>query len=256
MRERGLVAGAAACGLALTGCGGGASQEPARDAMRLAPPPPPPEAACATGELATERKPDRALVPAPGRYRYRAAGSRTLSGAETRRTPIAREIEVVATPATRAGRLLCFRVQRRYSASLGETATLVVRGPWLYLTELVVHAGAQRSAIRPRPPVLAVAAGELEWRGTFGGPTRGRYSARVLGRRTLIVDGERRRAVGVEFSMAASGRVNGAERSVRWFGVDGGPVLAERTSQRRRLGLDRVSLDTDARLLSLEPRSR
>jgi hypothetical protein len=251
MRSAGRLATLAACALALGSCGGGGDGKGAageRSALELQPPEAPPPGRCSERRLATRRAPDASLRPAPGRYRYRVNGTRTIAEKKRRTARLGSPMTLTATPATRVGRLVCFRLQRRYTPTLGETATFVVRGSTLYMTELELQAGGQRTTIRPEPPVVALAPSELEWSGAFQGETRGRYSAQVVGRRTFRTGGSTERAVGVEFRLSAAGAVKGQERSVRWFAVERGLVLAERVEQSRRLGLDETKLKYSARL--------
>ena len=240
------------CAALALACGGddGGTSEP--NALEVAPPEPPDAAACGSGQLTTTRRADSSLRPTPGTYRYRSRGTRA-TGKGAAREPLTSAITLTATGATRVDGLLCFRLQRRYTRTLGETATFAVRGPTLYLTELALQAGGQRTSIRPRPPMVALDQNEVEWNGSFGGETRGRYSARVIGRRTFTVGGTRHRAIGVEFSLTATGKVTGSERSVRWFALDRSLVLAERVRQTRRFGVDRSALAYGAQLLSPDP---
>ena len=251
MRSRSGLLAAAAVTLVAGGCGGGEGGGES-GALRVSPPSQPAPSACATRALATGRSPDRHLAPAPGVYRYRAKGERAAAGGSDAQ-PLGSTIAMTATKATRVGRLLCFRVQHRYATALAQTATFVVRGPWLYLTELEVQAGAQRSLVRPDPPVLALAPSEVEWNGSFSGPTRGSYSARIVGRRRFKLGRATVRAVGVELDLQARGRVSGSERSVRWFAVDRSIAVAEEVGQDRRMGLERSRLDYTAELVSATP---
>lgn len=250
MRNQELVLLSALAAVAAS-CGGGESSDDdpatrgAPSSLVRAPSIPSPRD-CAAAQLRTSAPADPTLIARPGRYTYRTAGSVRSGDRNPRRLP--RRTEYIITDDRRIGAVRCFRVQRRYMPRLADTATFAVRGGDVFLTETRVVAGGQLITIRPEPPVKSLDADDLEWSGSFRGPTRGRYAATVLGRRTFRIGGKRIRSVGVELRYTLDGEIRGSERSRRWFALDDRGVVSERVEQKRRFGLDPVVLDYRARM--------
>lgn len=242
----------AAAALGAPACGGAEERSAAPEGIRLAAPTRPATADCAARQLATAATPE-GLAPAPGSYRYRTEGTRTLSGERSRVRRLPSRTTIAVTGERRIGNLRCFRVQRRYARALGDTATFVIRGSDIYLTGLLLQVGGDLSEIAPDRPVLFLSGDELEWSGRFEGTTRGRYAASVIGRRTMKVGTRRVRAVGVEIRLSFAGEVRGTARLEQWISPDRNLVIAEKVEQRRSYGLDRLRLDYSSRLASLRP---
>ena len=229
---------------AVAGCGGGDEGAPAEDEAKLERPTKPTAEDCAADTLATNAKPDD-LVPRAGVYRYSTSGTRRIvsdDGGSSSRLP--RRTQTIVTPMLETGSLRCFRVQRRFGEQLGDTVTLVVRGGDLYITQLSSVAGGQLVDLRPNPPIRSVPGEEVEWRGTFRGPTSGSYAGSVIDRRSI--NGEP--AVGVKLEVVSRGEVEGSERSTRWVSLDRNLVLSETVVQQRKFGLDKLELRETSRL--------
>lgn len=244
-REAAVAIATLAAAAALGGCGdddeGGA---PAATDAELKPPTKPAAADCATETLATRAKPDD-IVPRPGRYRYETTGTRRVLGSEGSTSRLPRETETIVTPVLEAGSLRCFRVQRRYNRQLGDTGTFVVRGGDLWLTHAASVAGGQLLDLRPNPPIRSVPGDAPAWRGTFRGPTSGRYAGEVLGRREIR--GEP--AIGLRLEIVSRGELEGTERSTRWISLERNLVLSETVLQQRKFGLDVAELRFESRLV-------
>ena len=239
-------------GLALIvgGCGGGdrgASTPRDRAPARLLTPQ---RADCAADRLATRRRPDDG-VPRAGSYRYRVSGTRRIAGEPPK--PLRSDMIVEVTPALRIGTLRCYRVRRTLLKGVSETATLVVRGHRLYLTEGESIFGGQRTHSRPDPPVLVLDPDVTTLSGSFVGPTSGRYKAEYIGRRYFHIAGRRVRAGGGRLTLASTGEQVGTQRSTQWLDPRSKLVVLEVVKQHRTFGVDELFLDYRAQPRRLTP---
>lgn len=248
----------AACiaALALAGCGGDDDGDDGQDgggAASLLPPPRTPSAAdCRAKGLETSERPDR-LAPAAGTYTYDVDG-RSESIGETRRTSrLPERATLVVTRPARIGRLLCFKVQRRFSPELADETTFVVRGGDVLVTALAFQSGGQVTQVQPRPAILSFDGGATEWSGSFAGATRGSYRASVGERREMRVGGDRVIAAPIESQVSFGGEVRGTDRSTRWGSERDNTLIEERVVQERTFGLDRLRLTYTARLRDSRP---
>jgi hypothetical protein len=242
-----------AAAIVVGGCG--SDEEAPERPIRLVQPPTPPGADdCASPSLATRQRPDE-LAPEAGTYRYETDGilSTLRDGRVTDRRQLPGTTPVIVTEARRVDALRCFRVQRRLTDSLADTATVVIVGSDVYIARLELQAGGDLIEVVPRPPIRSLAADELEWAGSFAGPTRGVYEASILGRRTMRVGGARVRAVGIEIRLSYAGDVRGRERSRAWFSLRENLALTEQVERERDFGLERQRLDYRSKLVSLTP---
>lgn len=254
-RARTAAVMAIAIAIVVAGCGDSDDTSTDARAPAVEPPSIPDARACDAQELATAVRPDR-LVPASGTYRYQTKGTRTVSSSDgepdVKQLPA--QTEVVITPAKSFGGLRCFRVQRKLTKTIADTATLVVRGSDLYLTEVLFETNGQRDIVRPRPPVHSLDPDETEWAGAFRGATSGSYRATSLGRRQMRVADRRARALGVQLQLSLAGDVEATEVSTRWLLPSRNLNLSERVLQKRDFGLDRITLRYSSTLESLNPR--
>lgn len=239
-----LLVVAAFAAAVVPGCGGDDEGAPAEREATLERPKPPTAEDCAVKTLATSTKPDD-LVPRAGTYRYATTGTRRVLGGDGTSSRLPKTSQTIITPALKAGSLRCFRVQRRFGEQLGDTVTLVVRGGDLYITQLDSVAGGQLIELRPNPPIRSVPGEEVEWRGSFRGPTSGSYAGAVIDRRRI--NGEQ--AVGLKLQVVSSGEVEGSEKSTRWVSLDRNLVLSETVVQQREFGLDRLELRSTSKLV-------
>lgn len=236
-----IVAGG--CGSDDEGAPGGARADAALPAAAT-----PAPSACAAEALRTSARPDD-LVPPAGDLAYATVGTRrSLGQGGGGSTPLPRRTAATISAARKVGRLRCFVVQRRYTPQLADNLTTVVRGGDVYLTRLQITAGGQVVEITPDPPIKTLDGDDLEWEGSFDGPTRGRYAGAVVGRRAVRVGDRAARAVGVELRIAFTGELRGSSRSTTWFSLDHNVVVDEKVTQKRALGIDRLRLDYRAKL--------
>lgn len=245
-----LFAAFLALGVTLAGCGGAHRKargvpNPAASALLT-----PQRADCAADRLATSHQPqDR--VPKPGTYRYRLTGTQRLVGAGPR--TLRGDMTVTVTAALHLNRLRCYRVRRALANDIADTATLVVRGNRVYITQLQSTLGGQQTLLMPDPPVLALDPDRLRWEGTFSGVSSGRYRAEPVGRRRFDIGGRPVRALGVRFTLVSTGEVSGTQRSLQWFDPRSNLVVREEVEQRRSFGVDELLLDYRARARALTP---
>lgn len=231
----------------------GAHEEKAADAphIRLSPLRQPDRADCAVPRLTTRhRAADR--VPRPGAYRYRLAGTQGLSGEPS--STLRGEMTVTVTSAREIGRLRCYRVRHALAADISETATFVVRGDRLYITQLQSLVGGHDTRYEPDPPVLAFDPDRTSWAGAFSGATSGSYRGRLVGRRFFQIAGDRVRAVGVRLTLATSGESTGIRSSLQWGDSRSNLVVHETVRDHRNFGVDQLRLSYRARARALAPR--
>jgi hypothetical protein len=235
--------------IAAGGCGGSeGSSDPV--ASQAIPRPTAPSAEdCAARELATDER-ARPLAPKPATYDYRLRGKEAVLGGQREIYDLPRSMPMIVTPSTRVGNLRCFRVQRRIRSSVVETSTFASRGDAVYLTKLQLQTETSSETLVPRPAVLAISPDDVEWSGSFAGPTRGRYRGELLGRRTIRVDGRPVRAIGIALDSSFAGEVTGTQRSEQWFSLDRHLVLRGRHDERRRFGQENLRTTYSTRLVS------
>jgi hypothetical protein len=240
----------------LAACGGGDDEPaPGAEGASAAAPEPPDAERCAAEALRTSVRPG-ALVPGAGTYEVAVRGTSTLieAGGQSRPEALPRRGKVVVTPARSFGNVRCFTTQT-IRGPLRTDATFAVRGEDIYLTASEFDNGASRTSVAPSPPILAVRGGELEWSGTFSGPTRGTYRASAIGRRTMTVGGERVRVVGISSQTSFDGEQRGTDDSTRWVSLRDNLVVLEEAASEISSGGDRLRLRARTQLLSLRPSS-
>lgn len=246
---------AALAAVTLAACGGG-DDEPAGGggAGADAAPEAPTAERCAAERLRTSVAPG-ALTPGAGSYDVAVRGTSTLtqSGGRSSTERLPRRGKLVVTAARRFGNVRCFTVQTT-RGELKLDATFAVRGGDVYLTASDSDNGAYRTSLIPEPPILVLHGDELEWEGSFGGPLRGSYRAYVVGRRTMTVDGQRVRVVGIRTELSFGGEQRGSDNSTRWISLRDNLVVLEESSSEVGTGTDRLRLRARTRLLSLRPR--
>lgn len=240
-------------GLAAVGCGGSSSGAESRDPIGL--PSRPSAADCGfrdgVGGGASAKK--TKSPPTPGVYRYGVAGVQVVPGAGVRARDLPARGELFVTPARRRHGLVCFSVQRRFSADVANTSTYVIRGRDVYLVGLLIEALGESQVVRPDPPVLTVSDKGSSWSGRFGGSTYGSYSFTALGERTFRVGSKPLRAVGVSSAVSYRGGVFGAQQSTLWISPRREVVVSESFRSRQRLGVSSLRLRSRSHLLSLQP---
>ncbi len=160
---------------------------------------------------------------------------------------------VEVTPVRRIGKLRCFRVRRTLLKDVSETATLVVRGHRVYLTQGKSILGGQQTGYDPDPPVVVLDPDRTSLEGSFEGRTSGRYKAVYLGRRRFTIAGRRVRAAGGRLTLASTGEQVGTQRSTQWVDPHSKVVVLEVVKQRRSFGVDELFLDYRARPRKLTP---
>lgn len=235
----------------LFGCGETKPQGAARE-LTVPKPKRPTVAQCRTSALGGAASSER---PTPaGRYLYRTNGKRVVQGARKRVFKLPTATTLIITPARKVAGRWCYVSQRRYTDSLGDTATLLISGADLYLRQLRFQSGGYIKTLSPSRPLLTLSGSELDWSGVFRGTTSGRYAAEIVGRKQVKVGPVRVSAVGVKTRISYAGDIKGWERSTRWISLKRNIVLAERVMQSRRFGLDRLRLEYRSRLQSMEPR--
>lgn len=239
--------------LAIAGCsgssknGGGAQQ----GAVVLRPPGTPGQRDCSVGSLRTNVRAQN-LAPTPGAYSYNVKGTRSLTGPTRSVKRLPAVVKVIVTPSRRFGKLVCFRVQRRYTAALGDTATFVVRGSDVYLSLLTLQSGGEITEIHPAPPVRSLSGNDLNWSGSFAGDTRGQFAGDVIGRRSLrLPDGSRAKAIGIQLRVSFAGETRGTLDTVQWLSTARNFVLAEKVDLKRTFGLDHEHLRFEGHLRTL-----
>jgi hypothetical protein len=254
---------------ALSGCGGDGGGLRDRFGLpgRLSEPTTPRASECSVPRNATARKgPSSDLVPRPGVYIYNTRGRRTGVG-DAGVSRFDRHTKLIVTRARRLGELRCLRLQQRYSATLGDTATVVVRGGSVLTGKLVYQAPDERTVVRMDTPLEALSMGDLEAAGSFTaridtvrpslsykGPGVGRYASQIIGRRVMSVGARRVRTVGVQSQISFAGAdLRATEQAVRWVTPDYALVVREAVDQTRQAGADRVRLVYTSRLRSLAP---
>lgn len=236
--------------VAYAGCGG--KDEGPTGSIVVARPATPSRSQCGSTAESGGRRAEK--PPRPGTYEYRARGRRILIGDRRRAFKLPPTIEIVVSPMRRVGTLACFALQRRYDKGLADTGVFVIRGSDIYVRSARFQDGSYIKSFTPSPPILSLSGSELNWSGEFRGSTAGRYAAEVVGRKTIKVGSRSVRVVGVQTRGSYAGAIKGWERSIRWFALDRNLVVAETSTQRRTLGLDRLRLTYSARLKSLKPR--
>lgn len=236
-----------AMAILVTGCGGGDGSGGATSVVSIEPAQTPDTRDCAAEALATDVEPD-GLTPAPGEYLYATTGERGIPEDRATIQSLPKESVFTATAANDFENVECFVLQRKLSESLADTSTIAIRGSDAYLTKIVAQAGGQITELAPNPPVLIFSGDELEWEGTFEGPTSGRYRSSIIGRKSIKVGNKRFSAVGVRTEIALSGEIEGTESVTRWLSARENLVLAETVDQRRKFGVDTVVLRYKAKL--------
>jgi hypothetical protein len=242
------------CCAAAGGCGAAdPAERPPADAP-IALPQTPGRAQCSSPTLADVSPPlERGLRP--GTYLYRLRGVESIVGQRRQQRRLPRMMEVVVTSSRQTETVSCFNLQRRFRASLAETATFATAATALYVRRVLLQTPSSAVTIEPEPPLLVVSARTRRWSGTFRGRTRGHYEGRVVERRTIVVAGKRVKAVRVALDVSFSGEVTGSQHSERWFSLRRGLLLRERVVEWRRIGLDELRIRYRAVLDVLEPRS-
>jgi hypothetical protein len=240
------------CCAAIVGCGSAKQSSDIAHVRQFEPPTTPTAQQCDARALATSTPADH-LAPSAGTYRYRLQGTKTTIGSRRTVHQLPTTMPAIVTPVIRAGRLLCFRLQRRLSPNLVQTATLVVRGGALYASEVRLETANGTTSLRPQPALLAVSAGDLDWSGAFTGQARGQYVGHLLGRRTVMVGTNAVRAIGVAATSSFAGDVTGTQRSQQWFSIARHLLVREKTVQQWQFGVDNLRIDYSAQLLSLQP---
>jgi hypothetical protein len=234
----------------VAGCGSSSSDSGAAASdSSLKPPTTPTAADCQAQALATSAKPET-LVPAPGTYTYAVKGTRreqSSSGVPTKLAPTA---ETITTPSIKAGNLRCWRAQRRYTPKIADTYTFVVRGGDVYIAGIDFYTAGRAFHVVPKPPIKGVDASNLNWQGSFSGPTNGQYAGSAIGRKTVDAVGGRQRALGVELRLSFGGQVQGTTRQDNFVSLDKGLLLSEDVTQDRTIGGQPVRLAYKSRLKS------
>lgn len=237
--------------IGLAGCGGeGRKKAPAQ--IKLARPAEPSASDCGKGLSNTSERPERPATP--GTYSYSTEGEKALIGAKRHVSKLPAQTEVIVTPARKLGNILCYVTQRRYGPSLGDTATLLVRGKDVYLRGMRFQSGGYIKTLAPRQPLLSLSGSELDWSGSFNGPTSGRYAAEVIGRKQIKVGPKPVRAVGIKARISYAGEIEGWERSTSWVAIDHNLMVAESVEKERKFGLDKLRLEYESKLQSLGPK--
>lgn len=221
-------------------------------ALKIARPTTPSASQCGAVAESGQGRPEK--PPLPGTYDYRARGHRVLIGNDRRVFQLPHTIQVVVSPTRRVGRLVCFALQRRFGEDLADTGIFVIRGNDVYLRAVRFQSGSYINAFAPNPAILSLSGSELSWSGTFRGSAVGRYAAELIGRKTIRVGSRSVRAVGIRSRASYAGSLRGWDRSVQWFAPARHLIVAERSTQQRTLGLDRLRLSYSARLTSLSSR--
>jgi hypothetical protein len=158
---------------------------------------------------------------------------------------------VTVTPATRVGKLVCFRTQITYTPKQANTVTFVIRGGDFYITRIDFYVAGQTLALRPDTPIKAIdGSGALDWNGSFGGPTAGSYSGSALGRRSFSFRGRRDRALGVELKLRLSGELRGSNSQDFWISLRRGTLYQQKVRQVQNFGSQPIALDYTAKLKS------
>lgn len=233
----------------LPGCGSSSGTGEASSSSALKPPAKPTPADCQADALATNAKPET-LVPAPGTYVYAVKGTRrerSSSGVPTKLAPTA---ETITTDNIKAGNLRCWRAQRRYTPKIADTYTFVVRGGDVYISGIDFYAAGRVFHVVPKPPIKAVDASNLNWQGSFSGPTNGQYAGSAIGRKTVDAVGGRQHTLGVELRLSFGGQVQGTTRQDNYVSLDKGLLLTEDVLQDRTIGGQPVRLAYKSRLKS------
>jgi hypothetical protein len=238
--------------IALAGCGSGSSASSSdAGAVLLRGPGTPNQRDCSVAALHTNIA-AQDLSPAPGTYLYKVKGTRSLSGGTKSVKPLPPVVRVIVTPISRYGKLVCFRMQRRYTAALGDTATFVVRGSDVYLTHLILQSGGEITEIHPTPPVRSLAGSDLNWSGSFSGDTQGQFAGDVVGRRTLpLPGGGKAKAIGIQLRVSFAGQTRGTLNTTQWLSASRNFVLGEKVDLNRSFGLDHEHLQFQSQLQSL-----
>jgi hypothetical protein len=243
---------ALAIAVAIAGCGSGSNASTSEHgAVLLRGPGTPSKRDCSVSSLRTNVSAQN-LAPAPGSYSYKVKGTRSLSGGTKSAKRLPPVLSVIVTPSRRYGELVCFRVQRRYTTALGDTATFAVRGSDVYLTHLTLQSGGEITEIHPAPPVRSLAGNDLNWSGTFSGNTQGQFAGNVIGRRSLpLPGGGRDRAIGIQLRVSFAGQTRGTLDTTQWLSASRNFVLAEKVDLNRTFGLDHEHLHFQSHLQSL-----
>lgn len=249
---------------AIAGCGS-SSSTPAPPA-RPAAPEVPTATECRTPRSsgATQAQPQ---LPAPGAYEYTTSGvARTVSSVSHRAAlgPVTR---ILITPARRFGAVRCLRIQRRYSDTDADTATVLLQGESMYLLALSFQNGDSVTQMVPNIPLQSLAPDQVHWAGSyqaqvtstspsahFTGTGAGTYVSDVVGRRVFHIEGHRVRAIGVSFRTAFRAQdLRGTMSSVEWLSPDRHLLIKETVQQVRGFGGKSLRMRYTARLRSLTP---
>lgn len=251
---RGAGIALAALAVTLAACGGGGDGDTSGAGVTapdgqatLEPPTTPTREECATEQLEASEPPDD-LVPPPGDYTYEVDGTRRTLGAAGGETRLPDSFTFTITEARSIGQLRCFTIHRPYTPQLADQTTFVVRGGEAYVTRVRAIAAGRAIEIVPNPPIKALSGDDLEWSGSFRGPTRGTYAGSLLGRRAIRVGGRRERALGVELRLSLAGELRGTSVTRTWFSQESNLVLQEDARQERTAGAERLVLDYEARI--------
>lgn len=239
----------AASMIAVAGCGEKEEPAPAAGGISVQDPQGPDARTCAAGALKTGVKASEAPPPA-GDFKYRVKGTRQVLGPDGFSKPLPAISTYIVTNAEPFGNIECFVVQRRFTSAMADTGVFAIRGSDVYLTDLESQNGGELISVTPSPPVLSVSGSDTEWSGEFSGATSASYRGEIVGRRWILVGGDKERAVGIRSEIAFAGDLTGTERSVRWFSLKDNLILAETVRQQRTFGLDKVRLEYSARLKS------
>jgi hypothetical protein len=200
------------------------------------------------------RKRSTDSVPAPGVYRYDVAGRQDITGAALRARDLPARGETLVSPSRSIGRLVCFRIQRRFAPDIANTETYVIRGGEIYVVGILIQALGETQYIRPEPAVLSATESASEWSGRFGGRTYGSYSFTVLSKGRFRVGTRRLRAVKISSSVSYRGAFRGTQDATTWISVDHGVVLGERARSSQGFGVSTLRLRSRSHLISLHPR--
>ena len=216
----------------------------------LAGPTAPKPADCQAKALATSAKPEN-LNPAPGAYTYAINGTRRDLGAAGVATKLAPTTVSIGTRSIKIGKLVCFRVQRRYTPKIADTYTFVVRGGDLYIAGLDFYVAGRTTHVVPNPPIKAVDASNLNWQGTFSGSTTGQYAGSSIGRKNVKFNGGTEHALGVELRLSFAGAVKGTTRQDNYLSLGKGILLSEDVTQDRTIAGSQVRIAYKSKLKSV-----
>lgn len=239
------------CSVILGACGGGSDKQSATKAITVPAPTTPTAAQCGQGSGSPSSDAER--PPKPGTYAYTLKGQKTLISDQNRVFQLPAESTVIITPAQQSGDITCFTLQRRFDSDLADTGVFAIRGQDIYLRSVRFQSGGYIKSFTPNPTILSLSGSELSWSGEFRGTTSGRYAAEIIGRKQMKIGSQTVRTVGVQNRGSFGGDIKGWERSTRWFAVGRNIIVAEKSTQQRDFGLDKLRLTYSAQLKSLDP---